>query len=169
MEKRKIKKAEKITLTVLFSLLFIGLGAAAWLLTLNGGVHIDVFSIGSQREVTLDFDSFSLNTTDTKDSGTAIMEFAYNKESNFSVSITETIGDLSGGVCTNNINDCRTNFTLMDGLPNKDPLLIKDGDIVSIPYNVNQKQVKIEMHCEPYSCPQTRDYTVSLEELPITS
>ena len=156
------------------SLMFLIIGclaivSASWYFIIVGDLNVVVDSIGGTNELSLVFPMFLLNTTEDSDSQESLIEFIYNKEGSFQVGIIETFADTSGGLCLDGENDCSTEVFINYGNETGDTGTfghkINNLDNISIPYNLNAKNLTISMSCVAYACPQERTVRVSLTEL----
>lgn len=147
---------------MLVSFLLISTVAAAWYFVIQGGVRVNVASIGSYKDVILTLPNINLNTTNSSDKGNTSSCFAYNRAGTFQIDITETVGDLSGGTCTNGASDCTTIYTFQYG---SGYTVLTNKMNVTIPENTYQKCVNVNMTCVPYSCPQTRDIVFKMTQI----
>jgi cytoskeletal protein RodZ len=157
------KKMKKLMLGVLIGLLVISLVSAAWYFIFSTGVSIRIDSLGSQKDVTLSIPSINLNTTENSAKGSGQTTFAFNKAGTFMVDIIQTFGDLSSGQCLNGTNDCILNYSFDDGTYVVRPII--DKQIINITANSNLKYIYANISCVAYSCPQTRDIIIKLNQL----
>ena len=153
----------KILLGILIAVGCITLVSAAWYFIFTSGLSIRVDSLGSQKDVILNIPSINLNTSESSAKGGGITTFSFNKAGTFQVSITETIGDLSGGQCLNNTGDCSVTYSLDDGTFSERS--IYNGQTLNISANSNVKRIVANISCVAYSCPQTRDVVIKLNQL----
>lgn len=152
----------KISLIIFAVILCSGLIVGAWYFIIGGSVKANIASIGSYKEATLTFEDMNLNTTTGSDKKSSMITFAYNREGIFNTKITETIADLSNGECIGGDKDCNTTYWLYDGVRT---LEIKDGQNITIPSNSNLKYLSANLSCIAYSCPQTRDIIIKLNQI----
>jgi len=151
----------------MFLLILIGclsLVSAAWYFIIQGNLTATIDSLGSKKEVTLSFLPLQLNTTNSSAFANSSMQFAYNRAGNFSVGIIETIADNSAGECVEADKDCLVQYNLYDGVNYQ---ALRDGSYVYIPNNPNKKIIIVNITCVAYSCPQTRNYIIKLNEMAI--
>jgi hypothetical protein len=161
------KKMNKVLIILGISLLFIGVGSAAWYFVFGGDFRADVFSFSTDtKSVIMPFKDFSLNTTDSPDSKMVSAKFLYNKEGNFTIKIVESITDLSGGNCTGGSNDCKYLVSMWNGGDWDNSLInLNNTNLVHLPFNTGEKQINLTLSCVAYACPQTRSYSIRLEEI----
>ncbi len=159
-----MKKKIVIVLSIIGLLTFV---TAAWYFSITGDLDATVNSVGGYYSVNLILPEITLNTTEGPDSQNSSADFVYNKEGNFSVSITETFVDQSAGECSGGQGDCTIDvwiiYFLTDTLYEQE--IINHGDYIYFPENSNTKTMIAELRCEAYSCPQTRTVRVNLEEI----
>ena len=152
----------KLMLGLIIGILVLGLISAAWYFIFTSGLSIRIDSLGTQKDVILYIPNMNLNTTNSSASNGAITSFVFNKAGSFLVSITETFGDLSGGQCINGTDDCLITYAFGDGNSTR---LINNNQIISIPANTNVKTIASNISCVAYSCPQTRDIIIKLNQV----
>lgn len=153
---------KKLWLILGISILVLGVGSAAWYFIFGGDFRADVYSFSGGKAIIIPFKDFSLNTTDGSDFKNVNATFLYNRAGNFTVKITESITDTSGGNCTGGDNDCYYKVYLNRG----DNMLIQinNSNKIFIPFNTNNKIIFLNLTCVAYACPQQRDYSIRLEE-----
>lgn len=154
---------KKIWLFVGIGILVLTLATAAWYFIIGGNLIVEVTSIGDTQQLIIPFNNILLNTTNDSAIGESSINFVYNREGNFNVSITKTFGDLSGGECSNGVDDCTFEAIITDGI--NPHYVIDDGDIIIIPLNYNRKYINATLECVAYSCPQTLDVSIRLVEV----
>jgi len=162
VEEHFMDKMKKPILAIIIGIMIIGLVAGAWYFIFSTGVSIRIDSLGSQRDVILNIPNINLNTSTNSDKNSGSTEFVFNKAGTFKVYITDTFGDLSAGQCLNGTDDCIINYSLYDGFMTK---IIIDKQIINITANNNMKSINANISCVAYSCPQTRDILIKLEQL----
>lgn len=157
-----VKSGMKILLFLLIGMLCFNLVTAAWFFIFQTSVSMKIDSIGSQKDVTLSIPNININTTNSSASGGGMTTFAFNKAGTFNISIIETFGDLSGGQCTNGATDCIISYSLYDGSSTRN---ITNNQQINITANSNIKQISANLSCVAYSCPQTRDIVIKLNQI----
>ena len=149
-----------LIITVMLSLSLI---AGAWIFIIQGDLEMVVNSLRGTESVIINFPSIEMNTTNATDVGYSYFDFIYNKEGTFYVSIIETFIDNSEGECLDGEDDCEVNYYLNKGEGYVTELI--NNRTVNVSYNTNVKRIEANMTCIAYSCPQTRNIRISLEEI----
>jgi hypothetical protein len=153
----------KIFLGVMIGILLISLVSAAWYFAYTSGFSVRIDSFGSQKDVILNMPDISINTSQGSSKGNGQTSFAFNKAGSFKVDITETFGDLSAGQCLNGTNDCVVDYSFDDGSSVIKSL--NDKQIITLNYSSNLRTIYANITCVAYSCPQTRDIIIKLNQL----
>lgn len=151
----------------LFGLLFImalGLVSAAWLFSIDGSTTVGVAGLGGYHVMSISIPQIDINTSEGADITTVYSEgFVINRDMNMNVTIDETFQDDSGGNCTDGINDCTTQYMIInDSLGHSE---IFDGEVIGLQASSSDKNISIEVSCMAYSCPQTKGIDISLVEI----
>jgi len=150
---------------VLIGLLILGVPAlalAAWLFVINADVVGEAISLPGYATLALNIPALNVNTTQGADSTTEYVNFTVNRNANFSVIITETYQDNSGGECEGGQGDC----TMIYSINNESGVIyeIHNGDNVILEASRDPRRLTATMSCIAYSCPQTRTADITLTE-----
>ena len=153
----------KKLLTVLIVLGSIGLVTAAWYFVISGTSITEVISPAGYRNIALDFDPMTLDTTNSTACQTQSEPFIINKDMSLLPTITEVIQDDSAGECLDYENDCSTTYQIE--VNNFEYEELVDGVAVNISAFPNTRYINKTVCCEAYSCPTTRTSEITITQV----
>ena len=153
----------KKLLTTIIVLGCISFVAGAWYFVMSGTSIAEVISPAGYRNIALDFEPMTLDTTNTSDCSMQYESFVINKDMSFLPSIVETIQDDSAGECLEYEGDCNTTYIMQVGNYEYEELV--DGSVINISAFPNTRYINKTVCCEAYSCPTTRTSTITITQV----
>ena len=160
---KKPKSNKKILSFLLVGILSIVCVSAYWMFFIEGSTVATVGDLSGYNSIELSIPNLNVNTSNGSASDIVYSNnFILNRNVTMNVSIDEQFTDSSGGNCSNGENDCTLTYKIVNSTGSYAE--ITNGSNIYLQESIYNKNVSVEMECVAYSCPQTRNITVTLIE-----
>lgn len=157
------KTINKKVMLIFCTIFFVGVVSAAWFLTIDANVSATVFSNPEYADLSISVPDLNVNTTMGNDTVTVYSDhFQINSDITINTTIYESFQDLSNGTCSGGQSDCYLTYGIYSSTEDYSELV--SGQLLNITASDVQRNISVTMFCEAYSCPQSRDINISINQ-----